>query len=364
MNKIAIFRFSLGWICLFVLPLFANAQVPQVINYQGRVAVSGTNFSGSGQFKFALVSGTSAATSYWSNDSTSSAGSQPTNSVLIPVTKGLYSVLLGDSTNMNVIPASVFSNGDVRLRVWFSDGSHGWQQLTPDQRIAAVGYAMMAGALPTGAVTSSMIASGAVGNSQLGSNAVQSGNIASGAVGSTQLASGAAATNLAGSNQSGITSGGLVMSPAENTALLNAGYVKIGTVTTADSWQQRVNGTLPTAREYHTAIWTGVEMIVWGGLSNSVGLNDGSRYNPASNSWTPIQSIGSPSARYYHSTVWTGTEMMVWGGFGGSSYLNDGARYNPITDTWTAVAKTGAPSVRAYHTGVWTGSELIVWGGQ
>ena len=32
------------------------AQVPQLINYQGRVAVGTVNFDGAGQFKFALVS--------------------------------------------------------------------------------------------------------------------------------------------------------------------------------------------------------------------------------------------------------------------------------------------------------------------
>jgi len=34
------------------------AQIPQVLSYQGRVSVSGTPFSGTGQFKFALVSPT------------------------------------------------------------------------------------------------------------------------------------------------------------------------------------------------------------------------------------------------------------------------------------------------------------------
>ena len=43
-----------------------NAQVPQIINYQGRVGVNGTNFDGTGQFKFALVNGTG-TTAYWSN---------------------------------------------------------------------------------------------------------------------------------------------------------------------------------------------------------------------------------------------------------------------------------------------------------
>jgi len=123
----------------------APAQVPQLINYQGRVAVEGVNFHGSGQFKFALVN-IDASTSYWSNDGTSSAGSQPATAVPLTVTKGLYSVMLGDTTlpNMTAIPHGVFGNPDVRLRVWFNDGTTGSQLLTPDQRIAAVGYAITA----------------------------------------------------------------------------------------------------------------------------------------------------------------------------------------------------------------------------
>src|SRR4051794_13962771 len=155
------------------------AQVPQLLNYQGRVAVGTVNFNGNGSFKFALVNAAGTAT-YWSNDGTSAAGSQPTAAVTLTVTKGLYSVLLGDTTlaNMTAIPNAVFGNNDVRLRVWFNDGANGSQLLTPDQRIAAVGYAMMAAGVPDGAITSAKIATGAVGSTQL----------ATGSVGSTQLA--------------------------------------------------------------------------------------------------------------------------------------------------------------------------------
>jgi hypothetical protein len=190
---------SLLWL---LLPVGLLAQVPQLINYQGRVAVDGVNFDGSGQFKFALIN-TAGTTTYWSNDGSSSAGSEPTATVTLPVTKGLYSVLLGDATltNMTLVPATVFANGDVHLRVWFNDGLTGFQQLTPDRRIAAVGYAMMAdsvvdGAVTTakianGAVTAQKIASGAVGSLQMASGAVTSTKIASGAVGGPQIASGA-----------------------------------------------------------------------------------------------------------------------------------------------------------------------------
>ncbi|HCN75840.1 MAG TPA: galactose oxidase, partial [Verrucomicrobiales bacterium] len=109
----------------------------------------GTPFSGTGQFKLALVNG-AGNTTYWSNDGTSTAGSEPTAAVALPVVNGLYLVPMGDATlpNMTAIPATVFSNADVRVRVWFNDGVTGSQQLSPDQRITSVGYAMMAGSLP------------------------------------------------------------------------------------------------------------------------------------------------------------------------------------------------------------------------
>lgn len=137
----------IGGIALSLAAAFSlHAQVPQIINYQGRVLAGTTNFNGSGQFKFALVDATG-STTFWSNDNTSTGGSEPTGAVSLSVSNGLYSVLLGDTSipNMTVaIPFSAFTNSDVRLRVWFNDGTHGSQLLSPDQRIAAVGYAVTA----------------------------------------------------------------------------------------------------------------------------------------------------------------------------------------------------------------------------
>lgn len=163
-----------------------RAQVPQLIRFQGRVTTNGAPFEGVGQFKFALVN-TNTPTTYWSNDGTSTAGGESTAAVSLPVTQGLCSVLLGDLTlpNMTTVPATVFVNSDVWLRVWFSDGVHGFQRLDPDQRIAAVGYAMMAGL----AIQAQTVVDGAITSAKLGSGAVGSLQIASGAVGSDQLGS-------------------------------------------------------------------------------------------------------------------------------------------------------------------------------
>lgn len=138
----------------------AHAQIPHIVSYQGRVTVDATNFDGVGQFRFAFVNGTG-TTTFWSNSpDTTPADGVPDAPVSVNVTKGLYSVLLGDTTlgNMAGIPPAVFNNADVRLRVWFDDGARGVQHLVPDQRIAAVGYAIIAGNVSDGVVTNAKLA--------------------------------------------------------------------------------------------------------------------------------------------------------------------------------------------------------------
>ena len=105
-------------------------------------------------------------------------------------------------------------------------------------------------------------------------------------------------------------------------------------------------------------------MIIWGGSSGLTFLDTGARFNPASNTWMPTSDNNAPTPRHGHTAVWTGSEMIVWGGFSWAiSYQNSGARYNPATDTWTATSVAGAPERRTAHHATWTGSEMLVWGG-
>jgi N-acetylneuraminic acid mutarotase len=131
-----------------------------------------------------------------------------------------------------------------------------------------------------------------------------------------------------------------------------------------DTWTAISLASSPDARESHTAVWTGSEMIVWGGVEeNLIPLNTGAGYNPATDSCTATSTTNAPAARYAHTAVWTGNEMIVWGGYDGNSAVNTGGRYDPITDSWTVTTTTNAPAARNSHTAVWTGSEMIIWGG-
>lgn len=153
-----------------------------------------------------------------------------------------------------------------------------------------------------------------------------------------------------GTGESGIMSDGWRFNPATN------------------NWNRiSRDDNFPDGRSSHSAIWTGTEMIIWGGMASDGGLpfpvNSGGRYNPVTGSWMPMSTVGAPDARGSHTAVWTGQEMIVWGGSGVGGLVNTGGRYNPISNSWTLISLSNAPSARYFHTAVWAGNSMIVWGG-
>ena len=275
------------------------------------------------------------------------------------VSNGLFTVLL-DFGN------GVFTGDGRWLEIGVrTNGAGAFVTLAPRQAMTPAPYAIYAAqaghaALATRAVS---VPDGSITSAQLAPGAVSAANMAAGSITANQLAPGAAAANLTAAGQSGVASGGLVLSATENAALLGAGYVRIGTTTTADNWEQRGNGApAPGARYNHTAVWTGSEMIVWGG-NNGGFLNDGGRYNPAANCWSAVSGTGAPAARQSHTAVWSGSEMIIWGGISNATYSAAGGRYNPAGNCWAAVSTNGMPAARRNHTAVWTGSEMVIWGG-
>ncbi len=137
-------RVSMVLIAVLVSWTTAGA-VPMMMNFQGRVEVADSPYSGYGAFKFALVDNPDSPTvSYWSNDSTSISGSEPGAAVAVAVQEGLYNILLGETGGMDPFDGSEFTGNEVYLRIWFDDGINGFQLMSPDQRMTAQGFALRA----------------------------------------------------------------------------------------------------------------------------------------------------------------------------------------------------------------------------
>ena len=132
-----------------------------------------------------------------------------------------------------------------------------------------------------------------------------------------------------------------------------------------DTWIATSMVNVPIERDYHSAVWTGSEMVVWGGrgcIGNCI-LNTGGRYDPETDSWAATSTVNAPVARDRHNALWTGNEMIIWGGSDRHNHLHTGGRYDPNTDSWTAIGLTSVPQGRSGHSSIWTGQEMIVWGG-
>jgi hypothetical protein len=174
----------------------ATAQVPTMIHYQGKITTTATApFNGMGYFRFALVGRTEV---YWSNDgSTGTAPAAPSANVPIAVNNGLYSVMLGDTnlTGMTAaIDPAVFQNPILGLRVWFSTDGVSFTQMTPDMRIASVGYAMVAYTVVPGAIDAPKLADESVTNPKLAPLSVTADKMANNSVSTDSIANGAVTT--------------------------------------------------------------------------------------------------------------------------------------------------------------------------
>jgi N-acetylneuraminic acid mutarotase len=110
-------------------------------------------------------------------------------------------------------------------------------------------------------------------------------------------------------------------------------------------------------------------MIVFGGwrITTPRYLGDAKAYDPTTDTWSNISTVGKPSNRGRHTAVWTGSKMIVWGGAYGTTTptvrYNNGAIYDPSDDTWQALPTAGAPVARSNHTAAWSGDSMYIWGG-
>lgn len=159
--------------------------------------------------------------------------------------------------------------------------------------------------------------------------------------------------------------------------------------TATDTWTATSTaGACPSARWGHSTTWTGntgvgatsYKIIIWGGYDGAVGLNTGSIFDLATQTWTPMSILGDcPTLRWAHSAFWVGNtgdpltsyKFFVWGGWSGAATLNTGSIYDIVSDTWTAISTAApCPTARIYcgvintgNTGTAIANKLIFWGG-
>ncbi|WCJ58519.1 hypothetical protein NXS98_12410 [Fontisphaera persica] len=262
--------------------------MPAWISLQGRVLVEGQPFQGWGEFKFALLSGGSPAGVIWHQDGTAPAEAQPETAVPLWVTNGLFQVGLGDTTltNMAALPASLGGLPDLQVRVWFSDGVHGWQQLAPDLRLGAVPYALNAAQVPAQTITLSHLA--------------------------PEVQARLAATNTTG----GLPAGALLPAPLTQASnLAQAGYARFPLAVAQAAWQTdyldpRLTPAFLSAPG--TNLWDGQSLWLWRWpVAGQAG--QGARYEADAGRWYLLSPTNAPifDPSQSWAMTWAGDLMVI-----------------------------------------------------
>jgi hypothetical protein len=294
------------------------------LSYQGRLNISGAPANGTFDFEFAL----------WDAATTGALLSGPISRNSLAVANGQFSTTLD-------FGGGAFNGSSrwIEIAVRASGSPDPTTILAPRQQVSALPYALHALDSPRSSDLTTL-----------------SNNFA--ALLSAQLNS--LSNSLRASIPSGVTVAS--MNPADAT-LVAKGLVNTFSIA-APSWINGATANQPSPRSSHSSIWTGQELIVWGGkASPTTLLATGGRYRPDLDQWTSISTISAPAPRSGHSAIWTGDEMIVWGGFGTVGFLASGGRFQPTSQRWSPISTSG-PAERVGHIAIWTGSRMVIWGGR
>lgn len=131
----------------------------------------------------------------------------------------------------------------------------------------------------------------------------------------------------------------------------------------ADTWGELIVGPQPSEVELSSSgVWTGSEVLF---AHESI---SGLALDPDQGTWRTL-AAGPLSPRQEPSRVWTGRELVVWGGCdnavecsGSTSQerFRDGAIYKPSSDTWRTMAPSPLPE-GAVTAAVWAGAEVFYY---
>jgi N-acetylneuraminic acid mutarotase len=123
-----------------------------------------------------------------------------------------------------------------------------------------------------------------------------------------------------------------------------------------------------SARAASAVVWTGRQVIVWGGYDRAEPRRhvsaEGAAWNPTTNTWTklppaPLRARSAPIA------TWTGRRMVLLGGYRGpwTRSYPDGASFDPATGTWRKLPAARSPDGHPidWRAAVMTDHDLFAW---
>lgn len=105
-------------------------------------------------------------------------------------------------------------------------------------------------------------------------------------------------------------------------------------------------------------VWTGSEIVLWGGPECKEDPADvsGVAYDPETKAWRVLPE--APIRPQVSAGIWNGSELIVCCGEGSS----EGAAYDPEANTWRSIARSPLQPLEVGMEAVWTGTEMLVVG--
>jgi N-acetylneuraminic acid mutarotase len=114
------------------------------------------------------------------------------------------------------------------------------------------------------------------------------------------------------------------------------------------TWTElKPSGTPPPARYGHSMTSTGGRLVVFGGITATVSVDDMWAYDSAADAWTELKPSGKrPSARSGHAMAYdqAAHRLILFGGLDNTvAPLDDTWAYDPVANTWTELDPSGGP---------------------
>jgi N-acetylneuraminic acid mutarotase len=305
-----------------------GSGAPTMVSYQGRVILEGVPYNGNGYFKFTVVDRSD--NPIWTNDG--SGEDEPLDSVRLDVVNGLFNVILGDTevTNMVELEAYVFDETERYLRVWFSPNGDEFLMLTPDQRIAAVPYALQAEEAAQAGNADT------VDGEHANAFADAAHNHTPGNINPQGAGSGLDADLLDGEHASDLElpTGAMVLGATDNeTTLITAGFTYTGRVL-GNIWATK--SAMPIGRlGLAAAAVDGIIYAIGGYNGIYPEVNEANEaYDPVTDTWTTKSDM--PTGRFgLAAAVVDGIIYAIGGSSSATQYETANEAYDPATDTWS-----------------------------